>query len=128
MESIIRYVLLRRPKLEVVEPLLKALQENGIGIPQVVSHFIQEKAGENMTEPVAELLVALGSGNLMPAELKQVQYEESRSDPSRRAIARFVSLARTHKLEEALKEKEVRPLPQFFDIVHELIICFISEP
>lgn len=60
-----------------------------------------------MTEPIAELLVALGSGNLMPAEMKQFNSEEFKDEPSRRPIAKFVFLARTHKLDEALKEKEV---------------------
>ena len=59
-----------------------------------------------MTESVAELLVALGSGNLVPIDLK-LSSEEMRDEPTRKPVGKFVSLARAHKLEEALKEKEV---------------------
>lgn len=88
-----------------MEPLLKAMQENGIGISQSVAQYIQENASDEMTESVAQLLVELGSGKLMPTDLIALPYSANRNVYKR--TQKFVELAKENQLEEALKEKEV---------------------
>lgn len=84
------------------------MQENGIGISQSVAQYIQETASDEMTESVAQLLVELGSGKLMPTDLIASPYSTNRNVYKR--TQRFVELAKAHQLEEALKEKEVGSL------------------
>ena len=88
-----------------MEPLLKAMQENGIGISQSVAQYIQENASDEMTESVAQLLFELGSGKLMPTDLIALPYSANRNVYKR--AQKFVELAKENQLEEALKEKEV---------------------
>lgn len=79
--------------------------ENGLGISQGVVQTIQESAGEEMTESVAQLLVELGSGKVAPTDLLRLPSNNNRS--VFRKTQKFVDLAKDHKLEEALVEKEV---------------------
>lgn len=95
-----------RPKLEAVEPLLKTMHENGLGVPNSVVQYIQEHAGDEMTESVAQLLVELSSGTLMPTEL--IAYPSSTNRQNfYKGAQKFVGFAKEHNLTEALNEKKV---------------------
>lgn len=94
-----------RPKLEILEPLLKAMLESGLGISQSVVQTIQEGAGEEMTESIAQLLVELGSGKVTPTDL--LRFPSSGNRTIYKRTQKFVELAKEHNLEEALKEKDV---------------------
>lgn len=88
----------------MLEPVLKAFHEKGLGVSHAVAQYIQDSAADTLTEPVAQLLVELGSGKLVPANLQEYPRENVVQN---RRIARFVEYARDRKLEEALREKEV---------------------
>lgn len=95
-----------KPKLEAVEPLLKTMHENGLGVPNSVVQYIQEHAGDEMTESVAQLLVELSSGTLMPTEL--IAYPSSTNRQNfYKGAQKFVGFAKEHNLTEALNEKKL---------------------
>lgn len=98
-----------RPKVVALEPLLQALQEQGMGLSQSTAQFIQEALGDDMTDSVAELLTELSSGKLTPLDVQP-------GLPRRRIFTnntqdnkqlRFIELARERKLDEALALKRV---------------------
>jgi hypothetical protein len=97
------------PKLEVVEPLLKAMHENGISLPTSAIQHIQEKASEEMTDSVAQLLVELGSGKLAPTDVFAYPSDKSKRNEGYqfKSVAAFIEFAKQNNLEQALKEKEV---------------------
>lgn len=103
-----------RPKLVSLEPLLRAFRDQGLGAPQVVLQYIQERAGDEMTEPVAELLTELGSGKLVPVDLQRSRNWDRSVDQSvDRKQFRFIELARNRQLDEALELKQVIVLKTF---------------
>lgn len=81
------------------------MHQSGIGISQSVAQQIQESAGEEMTESVAQLLVELGSGKLAPTDL--IPYPTFANRNVFRRTQKFVDLVKDRKLEEALQEKAV---------------------
>ena len=97
------------PKLEAVEPLLKALHENGISLPLNAIRHIQEKASEEITNSIAELLVELGSGKLVPTDVFPFPSDRSKRNENNqdKSVAAFIESAKQNNLEQALKEKEV---------------------
>lgn len=112
------------PKLEAVEPLLKAMHENGLGVPHSVVQYIQENAGDEMTETVAELLVELSSGKLMPTDLIAFRSFNT-SKYVNQGAQKFIQLTKDHNLAEALKEKEVVFLLLFLKFIFMTCIVFL---
>jgi hypothetical protein len=92
-----------------LEPLLKALQEQKLGVSLSTVQFIREKAEEDMTESVALLLEELGSGKLIPEDLVTFapHRDASTVDVS---IRKLIIAIKDRKLEQALKYKVVRSL------------------
>lgn len=84
---------------------MNSLHQSGIGISQNVIQLVQETVGDEMTESVAQLLVELGSGKLALADL--IPFPSIVKNSPKRT-QKFIEFVKSNKLEEALKEKEVR--------------------
>nr|CAI5864449.1 unnamed protein product [Callosobruchus analis] len=65
--------------LEVIEPVLEELVNQGLSISNTTAEKIQEKLGEKMTDSISNLLGKLTSGELTPVPLdrKKVSYVPS---------------------------------------------------
>ncbi len=85
------------------------MHENGISLPTSAVQHIQEKASEEMTDSVAQLLVELGSGKLAPTDVFAFPSDKSKRNEGfqHKSVAAFIEFAKQNNLEQALKEKEV---------------------
>jgi hypothetical protein len=102
--------LFRSGQLEVIEPLLEALRDQGLTISLSVAQFVRDKVSESqMTLAAADLLAELTSGDLIPVPLnplpKRLQF--GTNSQARKNITKFCAFARERKLHEALASKKV---------------------
>lgn len=100
---------------------MKSMHETGLGIPLSVVQYIQENAADEMTESVAQLIVELGSGKLIPSD--QNAYSESEIESN--ATYRLFGLIKSRKLDEALLEKQVRDANMASNCSHYIYISIL---
>ncbi|XP_046643732.1 leucine-rich PPR motif-containing protein, mitochondrial-like isoform X2 [Daphnia pulicaria] len=114
-------------QLEVIEPLLKALKDQGLTISLSVAQFVRDKASEGkMTSAAVDLLAELTSGKLIPVPLNPTPRRLQLATISQveKNIAKFRTFARERKLDEALavrKELDAHNVP-FSDGLNLLLI------
>ncbi len=104
------FCLSRSGQLEVIEPLLESLRDQGLTISLSVAQFVRDKASEDkMTSAVVDLLAELTSGKLIPAPLNPTPKRLQLATISQveKNIAKFRAFAREHKLDEALAVQKV---------------------
>jgi len=115
----------RSGQLEVIEPLLEALRDQGLTISLSVAQFVRDKASEGkMTSAGVDLLAELTSGKLIPLPLSPTpkRLQLATHNQIGRNITRFRALARERKLEEALALKKVAFFSRLFHFSTKLII------